>query len=109
MISDEAFNQQYRPLHFPSAYHPNDSWQDRIVFALAELGAGSVDDVLAELLRLDPHLDADETRQQVENILSALFDKGLIKGTHLHAGMLYNLSKILVPNSGSTHPDHQAE
>jgi len=107
MITDDAFNQAYKPLHIPAAYHAADSWQDKIVFALAELGAGTADDVSAELMRYDTGLNEAEVKQQTVSVLTALFDKGLIKGSQLHHGMLYNLSKILTPNSGSTHPDHQ--
>ncbi|GAB3932917.1 hypothetical protein [Mucilaginibacter myungsuensis] len=104
MISDEAFNEAFKPLHIPSAYHATDSWRDKIAFALAEIEAGTADDVAIELLRLDPALDKTEVDRQTQSILKTLFDSGLIKGTKLHHGVLYNLSKILVPNSGSTHP-----
>lgn len=109
MITDEAFNEAYKPLHIPSAYHAGDSWKDKIVFALAELGSGTAADVSAELLRLDAGLSEAEVKQQTSSILTSLFDKGLIKGSQLQHGMLYNLSKILVQNSGSTHPDHTRE
>ncbi len=104
MITDEAFNEAYKPLHIPSAYHADDSWKDKIVFALAGLGAGTANDVESKLLSFDAKLDPAEVRSQAATILTALFNKGLIKGTPLHDGMLYNLSKIIVQNSGSTHP-----
>ena len=106
MISDDAFHEEFKPLHIPSAYHPNDSWKNKIVFALAEIGAGTVEDVVAELKRRDKALDEAEVKTQTDDILTSLFNKGLIKGSELHHGRLYNLSKILIQNSGSTHPGH---
>jgi hypothetical protein len=107
MISDEAFNNEFKPLHIPSAYHANDSWKDKVIFALAELGAGTADDVAQKLHQLDAGLNEAQVKAETDSILTALFDKGLIKGTSLHHGMLYNLSKILIQNSGSTHPSHE--
>jgi hypothetical protein len=106
MITDDAFNEEFKPLHIPSAYHVNDSWKDKVVFALAEIGAGTVDDVVAELQRLDSGLNVADAVGQATAILTGLFNKGLIKGSTLHSGMVYNLSKILIQNSGSTHPSH---
>jgi hypothetical protein len=106
MITDDAFNEEFKPLHIPSAYHANDSWKDKTVFALAEIGAGTADDVADKLVVLDAGLDKAEATAQATAILTALFNKGLIKGTQLHHGMMYNLSKILIQNSGSTHPSH---
>ncbi|MES2278564.1 MAG: hypothetical protein V4592_21210 [Bacteroidota bacterium] len=106
MLTDDAFNQEFKPLHIPSAYRANDSWKDKVIFALAELGAGTPADVAGKLLKMDASLDITEAEQQATTILTALFNKGLIKGTQLQHGMLYNLSKILIQNSGSTHPSH---
>jgi hypothetical protein len=107
MLSDDAFNEEFKPLHIPSAYQAGDSWKDKVVFALAELGAGTADDVAAGLLKYDGGLDNAEVKEQAIAILTTLFNKGLIKGSQLHHGMLYNLSKILIQNSGSTHPEHK--
>ena len=106
MITDEAFNEAYKPLHIPSAYHADDSWKDKIVYALAELGAGTAGEVAGKLSSFDATLNPTEVKSKTETILTSLFNKGLIKGTQLHDGVLYNLSKILTQNSGSTHPSH---
>ena len=106
MITDDAFNEEFKPLHIPSAYHAADSWKDKTVFALAEIGAGTAGDVADKLMELDAGLDKTETLKETTAVLTALFNKGLIKGTQLHHGMMYNLSKILIQNSGSTRPPH---
>lgn len=106
MITDDAFNEEFKPLHIPSAYHANDSWKDKTVFALAEIGAGTAEDVAGKLVALDAGINNEEAKNQATAILTTLFNKGLIKGTQLHHGMMYNLSKILIQNSGSTHPSH---
>lgn len=109
MVTDDAFNEEFKPLHIPSAYHADDSWKDKIVFALAELGYATAKQTADELHRRDAHIAIDEAEKHANAILTTLFDKGLIKGSLHNESMVYNLSKILTPNSGSTHPSHKEE
>lgn len=106
MTTDDAFNDEFKPLHIPSAYHPNDSWKDKVIFALAEIGAGTAEQTVQELHKRDTAIDTTEAQKQAQSILTALFDKGLIKGGLHNGEMVYDLSKITTANSGSTHPSH---
>jgi hypothetical protein len=106
MVTDEAFHEEFKPLHIPSAYRATDSWKDRVVFALAEIGLGTADEVAAELLKRDTSLDEAEVKTQATTILTNLFNKGLIKGSQLHHGLVFNLSKIIIQNSGSARSGH---
>ncbi|RZK35126.1 MAG: hypothetical protein EOO61_12430 [Hymenobacter sp.] len=47
---DAAFAEEFKPLHVPHKYEPSLSWQDKVVFALADINNGTVEEVAAKLL-----------------------------------------------------------
>ncbi|RCH54128.1 hypothetical protein DJ568_14705 [Mucilaginibacter hurinus] len=99
---DEAFKEEFKPLHVPHEYDAALNWQDKIIYALADMNNGTADEVAAQLQNLDPDIDAQEAQQQTEQILTNLYDKGLIKATDEDGPLRYNLSKILDPHTGKT-------
>ncbi|MBD1394468.1 hypothetical protein [Mucilaginibacter glaciei] len=96
---DQDFLKEYKPLHVPHKYEKGASFQDNVIYALAQLEYATAPQVAAKLNELDaatdPHIHEDDAR----NILVALFNKGLIKGDN-EPERQYNLSKILTQNSG---------
>ena len=97
-ISDEDFREEYKPLHIPAHFKDAVTEQDKVVFALAQIGEGTAAEVTKELS------DNGETIN-AEDILTHLFDKGLIKGEEVNGEMSYNLSKITRANDGAVDPD----
>jgi hypothetical protein len=91
--SDEKFREEFKPLHVPSYFNPADSKQDQIVFALAQIGVGSAEDIILELSKYHSSIDPLP-------YLQVLFHKGLIKGELSSGIMHYNLGKITNPNDG---------
>jgi hypothetical protein len=91
--SDEEFRDEFKPLQVPPYFDPAISNQDKVVFALAQLGEGSAEDVILELSKYHSHVDHVP-------YLQVLFDKGLIKGEMSGGVMHYNLGKITTPNQG---------
>ena len=65
--SDEEFRDEFKPLHVPAYFDPNDSKQDQVVFALAQIGFGSAEDVILELSKHQSVIDPAP-------YLSVLFD-----------------------------------
>jgi len=104
-ITDESFREQFKPLHIPAHYQDSHNDQDKIVYALAQLGEGSADDVAAKLAELDPAIDADSFTAVAASILNNLFNKGLIKGAEVLGKTHYDLSKITRANDGGVDPD----
>jgi len=103
--SDESFREEFKPLTIPASYESAETQEGKIIFALAQLGEASVEEVLAKLEELDPGSADPQLAAITEVVLSGFFDKGLIKGTDHGGTMSYNLSKITEPNSGEVNPD----
>jgi hypothetical protein len=96
---DQDFLDEYKPLHVPHKYDAAASLQDNVVYALAQLEYATVPEVAVKLAKFEPQTDLQTHRQNARKILEGLFNKGLIKGDEEEERQ-YNLSKILVPNSG---------
>jgi hypothetical protein len=103
--SDESFRDEFKPLSIPASYESADTQESKIIFALAQLGEGSADDVLARLEELQPGSADPQLAAMTEVVLSGLFNKGLIKGTDHSGKMSYNLSKITKSNEGEVNPN----
>lgn len=69
-----------------------------MIFALAQLGAATADEVNIELEKYKAEANA-------ASILKKLFDTGHIKGIEAGGVMRYNLSKITHANDGAVDPD----
>ncbi|RFZ85058.1 hypothetical protein DYU05_05485 [Mucilaginibacter terrenus] len=104
-MTDEQFREEYKPLHVPAAYHNEDTLQDKIIYALGQIGEGTPEDVLAKLEELEPGLGTGSCGQEVQTILYGLFDRGLLTGREVDAVMLFNLHKITRSNEGAVDPD----
>ncbi|MEO6151054.1 MAG: hypothetical protein ABIN95_06130 [Mucilaginibacter sp.] len=99
---DEAFKEEFKPLHVPHEYDVTANWQDRVIFALADLNNGTIEEVAAKLQELDPGISAEDAKTHTEQVLPGLYDKGLLKAVDEGEHLRYNLSKILDPHSGKT-------
>lgn len=91
-----------RPLQVPAKHDPKASLDDRVVFALADIGRGTAKHVAERLAELK---DADADIDAVESILERLFDKGLVNGTENRNGRVYDLAKVTRPHRGHVDPD----
>ncbi|WEA02811.1 hypothetical protein [Mucilaginibacter sp. SJ] len=101
-LSDEEFREEYKPLHIPSHFDPEDTQQNKAIYALARIGHGSVTDVLKELDLLQPHFVNEQVTALVKATLTNLYNKGLLKGQEHNGEMHFNLSKITNANDGLT-------
>jgi isopentenyl diphosphate isomerase/L-lactate dehydrogenase-like FMN-dependent dehydrogenase len=101
-LTDDEFREEYKPLYIPAHFEVQDTQQNKIVFALAQLGEGSAADVITELETLQPGITDDQLKAITKTILADLYDKGLLKGEEHNGQMQYNLSKITEANDGST-------
>jgi hypothetical protein len=100
---DQDFYKEYKPLHVPHKYDAAASLQDNVVYALAQLEYANALQVAQKLWQHDPQTELATHQKNAEEVLTQLFDKGLIKGDD-EAERQYNLSKILVQNSGKADP-----
>ena len=105
IITDDSFRDEYKPLHIPAHYNVTDTEQDRVLFALAQIGSGTVTDVANELVSLQPGTPVDEFIATATSVLNPLYQKGLLKGSGEGNDIQYNLSKITEANDGAVDPD----
>ncbi len=103
--ADQPFNEKFKPVAPPEAYHAEADWQDKVLYALAQLGEGTAPDVAAKLTEYELKEAPQNLHRQAEQVLQELYSKGLIKGTEQDGEVSYNLSKMTKPNEGGTDPD----
>jgi hypothetical protein len=108
-ISDDSFRESFKPLHVPAHYALNDPEQERVLFALAQIGKGTVSDIANEMTVLEPTGDVENFIIHAANVLIPLFQKGLLKGKEINGDIEYNLSKITDANDGPVDPDLPAQ
>jgi len=104
-MSDDRFRETYKPLHIPAHYDVHDSEQNRVLFALAHIGIGTAKDVATEMAHFESGIDADSFKAVATEVLTRLYDQGLLKGSDANGEMEYNLSKITHANDGAVDPD----
>ncbi|TSJ39687.1 hypothetical protein FO440_18280 [Mucilaginibacter corticis] len=100
-MDDAAFREQFKPVHVPAGFDQAGNLQDKVVFALAEIGAGTADAVSRKLEALEPDIPEKEIIAKVHLVLTGLYKKGLIAGNEHNSGLVYNLHKITQANEGS--------
>ncbi|UEG54530.1 hypothetical protein LLH06_06095 [Mucilaginibacter daejeonensis] len=103
--ADQPFNEDFKPIAPPGSYSSDGEWQDKVLYVLAQLGSGTAPDVAAKLMEYEPDTAPQELHRHAEQILTGLYEKGLIKGSEQDGEVTYDLSKITVPNSGGTDPE----
>jgi hypothetical protein len=103
--ADQDFNEEFKPVAPPESYQPDASVQDKVLYALSQIGEGNAADVAAKLTEYDTETAPQELQRQAEQVLTGLYDKGLIKGDKQDSEISFNLSKITTPNTGGTDPD----
>ena len=107
-LTDEEFREEYKPLYVPAHYEAADTLQNKMIFALAALGEGTDDEVIAELEKHEPGIADEQHRVVVKTILASLYDHGHLTGAEKNGCMHYNLSKITQANEGGTAPEKLA-
>jgi hypothetical protein len=104
-LTDEEFREEYKPLHVPSHFDPADTQENKMIFALAHIGEGTAEDVLAELQKLEKAPVSKQQEALTRETLKLLYKKGLLTGSELSGVVHYDLSKITRANTGDTDPD----
>ncbi|HWZ16040.1 MAG TPA: hypothetical protein VNW95_12450 [Mucilaginibacter sp.] len=103
-LTDEEFREEYKPLQVPPHFDAADTQQNKMIFALAEIGEGSAHDVIAQMEKLEPGVTGEQLSALVHETLRRLYEKGLLTGSEKNGVMRYNLHKITQPNTGKTNP-----
>jgi enhancing lycopene biosynthesis protein 2 len=67
------------PLLIPDQYRENDSEENKVIYALSQIGEGSAEDVGIKVSELDASIEPGGFTQMAEPVLRNLCNKGLIK------------------------------
>ncbi len=104
-LSDQEFREEFKPLTIPSEFDSDDSIENKVVFALAITGRGTAAEVALKLQELEPGSDPTYLLAESTEVLDALFEKGLLRGTGEGEEREYDLGKITDENKGYTDPN----
>lgn len=104
-ISDEEFREEYKPLYVPAHFSDAHNDQDKVIYALAQLGEATADETSKALMKLDNSPDEKQVKNLSASVLGHLFDKGLISAEEINGVQCYNLKKITEANDGAVDPD----
>lgn len=107
-LTDEQFREQHGPLQVPAAYDEAATIQDKVVFALADLGEGTAEQAIKHIEQLDPEADPKPVIAATHEVLTRLYQNGQLAASEKDGDLVYNLHKITQANSGSTDPQKLA-
>jgi hypothetical protein len=99
-MTDQEFHNQYKPVEVPDSFVNASNVQEQVIFALAQVGKGKAVDVVKELKTLNTEQTNKEIIAETHQVLTELFDKGLIAGHDEDGSLVYSLQKITEANSG---------
>ena len=103
-MTDDDFREMFKPVQVPAHYLASDTDENKIVFALAEIGSGTVNQVVEELKKLDSAIDTESYMMIAESFLNDRYEKGLLGGEEKNGSISYDLKKITHANSGTVNP-----
>jgi hypothetical protein len=104
-MTDEEFREQHKPLQVAASYQEAQTVSDKIIFALADIGEGTSEDVIRHLEQLDPEADHKNMIAETHRVLTELYEGGRVTGHEENGDLVYNLHKITQANDGSVNPD----
>jgi hypothetical protein len=104
-MNDQEFREHYKPVHIVASYQEANTLQEKVIYALANIGEGSAEEVVLKMEELDPEAPNKEVIGVTHRILTELHSSGLIAGREERGSIIYNLHKITEPNSGAVDPD----
>ncbi|MFD0795678.1 hypothetical protein ACFQZX_18805 [Mucilaginibacter litoreus] len=102
-MKDQDFRELHQPLHVPAHYDQSAPLKENLAFALADLGEGTADEVIAHLKKLSGDNDTVESDHACE-LLELWYKNGMVTVNEEVKPRRYNLHKITQANTGSVNP-----
>jgi len=104
-LTDEQFRELHKPLAVPSSYDDAKTFVDKVIFALADLGEATAEEVIRHLEELETPAGHKPLIAGPRQLLGQLYDNGQIAATEKDGSPVYNLHKITEANDGAVNPD----
>ena len=104
-MTDEEFREEYKPLRVPAHFESSGTMENKMIFALAQIGQGTANDVISEMEKLESNSLDEQKRVIVRTSLDKLYNQGHLTGAEMDGHVHYNFSKITRANEGVTDPE----
>lgn len=107
-INPETFN-NYRdatkPLQIPPNFNSDGPIVEQVIFTLAYLMEGTIQDVANKLVELNTSLSLADAEVYSKIVLEKLHDLTKVNAMHVHGKLKYHLHKEVVSHEGKVDPD----
>ncbi len=103
--TDEEFRDAHKPLQVPASYKDAANVNEKVAFALADIGEGSADEVIRRIEALEQGADHKPVIAATRQTLTEWYDNGLIAANDRNGDLIYNLHKITRANEGAVDPN----
>lgn len=104
-MNDQQFREAYQPLQVPAHFDQKSDLAEQTLFALAQLGKATADEVVIKLKEMRNANDEKSFVAGVHQLLTEWYEKGLIAGIEENSELQYSLQKITESNDGKVNPD----
>lgn len=105
LMNDQEFRDAYQPLQVPAHFDESSELSDQTLFALAQSGSATADEVVIKLKELKNGDSEKSFIADVHQLLTGWYEKGLIAGIEENGELKYSLQKITEANDGKVNPD----
>lgn len=103
-LTDEQFREAHQPLQVPASMRDAHTFEEKVLFALADLESGSAEDIIRHLEGMDPSTETKPLVAGVHSLLASWYENGRIAANEKDGSLQYNLHKITRANEGSVDP-----
>lgn len=107
-LTDEQFREAHQPLQVPASMADARTFEDKVLFALADLDSARADEIIRHLENLHTAGATKPLIAGVRALLTDWYENGRIAATDNDGTLRYNLHKITRANDGAVDPDKLA-
>ncbi len=104
-MNDQEFRDLYHPLIIPAHFNADAGLDEQTLFALAQIGDGSIDEVVAKLNELHNFHNSQDFIAAVHELLTGWYEKGLLSAANDEGTLRFSLQKITKSNDGHVDPE----
>jgi hypothetical protein len=104
-MTDEQFREEHKPIHVPAYFADAETPAGKVVFALADLGAATAEQIIRRLEELGSDVPDKPLIADIRQLLDELTDKGAISAIDRQGELIHNLHKITRANEGAVNQD----
>jgi len=104
-MTDEQFREEHKPIHVPAHFADAQTPTDKVIFALADQGEATAEQIIRRLEELEPSAEDKPLIAGTRQLLNELSNKGAISLIERNGELVYHLHKITRANDGTVDRD----